>query len=334
MNGRSPMWAILVLASAVSADAQQPSGISVAATAQPTQVTVGDPLRYIIEVTAQEGHEPQMPGPDAALQPFVVRDYHAGTPQAVGRARLYRVEYELAVYDVGKQAIPALKIVYRGPGGQEGTAETKPIAIEVKSIAPPDAQDIKDVRPPRELAATTLRPVLIALAALVALLALAAGVAYLRRRPRPQMAPQPKAPPRPPEDVAYEKLAQLERSDLLICGQIQKYFDRLSDIIREYIEGRYQVPALEMTSDETLAAMRAAGVDTEHVALFARAFPHWDLAKFAKHEPPDEVCRRAVAEARALVDATKPAPPAAPEDAAAVPRPHVGRIKPHDRRPG
>ncbi|MFQ6130730.1 MAG: hypothetical protein ACE5R4_01720, partial [Armatimonadota bacterium] len=244
---------------------------------------------------------------------------------------VYRVQYELAVYDVGEQTIPAVAVPYRGPDGAQGTVRTEPVRIQVKSVAPADATEIKDVRPPRELGGTTLRPVLIGLALLAGLLALAAGVAYLRRRPREEVAPEPAPPARPPEEVAYEKLAELARSDLLIRGAISEYYDRLSDIVREYIEGRYEVPALEMTSEETLAGMRAAGVRDEHVALFDRVFPSWDLAKFAKHEPPDEVCRGAIDEARALVEATTPVPVHLAEESDEE-RPRVGRVKPHDRR--
>ena len=63
-------------------------------------------------------------------------------------------------------------------------------------------------------------------------------------------------PLRPAEEVALEKLDIIREQKIWQTGQIKEYHTQLTDVVREYIDRRFEVSSAEQTSDETLRAMR------------------------------------------------------------------------------
>ena len=51
-----------------------------------------------------------------------------------------------------------------------------------------------------------------------------------------------------------KQLEKLKQAQLWQNGKIKAYYSDLSDILRLYIENRYNSPALEMTTDEILSS--------------------------------------------------------------------------------
>ena len=60
-----------------------------------------------------------------------------------------------------------------------------------------------------------------------------------------------------PHEVAYEKLAAIETSDWLQRGDMETYHTQIAYVLRQYINARYQIPALELTTTDVLQAMLA-----------------------------------------------------------------------------
>ena len=90
----------------------------------------------------------------------------------------------------------------------------------------------------------------------------------------------------PPYTIAFRELERLKDEQLLESGKIKEYHSRLSDIIRVYIEKRFSVTALELTSDEILNIFRDTDlVNSELFNQLKQIFKVADLVKFAKHIP-------------------------------------------------
>ena len=53
-----------------------------------------------------------------------------------------------------------------------------------------------------------------------------------------------------PEVIALAGACKLKGRKPWIHKQVKHYYIRLSEILRRYIEGRYQIMALEQTTDE------------------------------------------------------------------------------------
>jgi hypothetical protein len=116
---------------------------------------------------------------------------------------------------------------------------------------------------------------------------------------------------------------------LLDRGETKQYFIEVSEIIRTYLEGRYPIDALEMTSHEVLIELKKVGLEPEVFDLFPPFFSRADLVKFAKHRPGPEVSKEMIPMARLLVDETRvvqqPEQSATPTagDEVAAPEEHV-----------
>jgi hypothetical protein len=100
----------------------------------------------------------------------------------------------------------------------------------------------------------------------------------------------PSGPPRPPEEWAWEAIHALEDADLIATGQAKEFYDRLSIIIREYLERRYGLSALDRTTAELISEFRRQNFPMM-VTQICRAFlDNADLVKFAKFTPTvDEI---------------------------------------------
>ncbi len=76
----------------------------------------------------------------------------------------------------------------------------------------------------------------------------------LYRRFKPKLKKKKEMPPPPlperPEVIALRKIDRLVKKKLLSQGKIKPHFYELSEIVREYLEKRCAIPALEMTTFE------------------------------------------------------------------------------------
>ena len=133
---------------------------------------------------------------------------------------------------------------------------------------------------------------------------------YRRRRQRtPSEVPVGVIPQPPAHLVAWESLDALEASGLLEAGNIKKYHIRLSDIMRVYVNGRFGLDTMEMTTGEVVTGLRHQGIESSIVTQFRQVLDRCDLVKFAKFQPDLSECLDLMVLARGLVDATKPVEP-------------------------
>ena len=114
----------------------------------------------------------------------------------------------------------------------------------------------------------------------------------------------------PPWVVALSSLAMLKNR--VESGELDREacVAELSDIIRNYLEKRFEVKATSSTTKEFLTGMERGDspLEAEH-RLFLRDFmTAADLVKFAKLPVDDSVVDDAIAKARLLVESTVPAP--------------------------
>lgn len=108
---------------------------------------------------------------------------------------------------------------------------------------------------------------------------------------RKQMQRQPVIviPSDPPHIIAYRELDRLKEQKLWQQEKYKLYYSCLGDVLRQYIEHKFGIPALEQTSDELLKAVQDKGViKHDSLALLQTVLQTADLAKFAKAQPGAE----------------------------------------------
>lgn len=302
-------WTIAAAALVCALAAAAPEAPRVELSVSPRQATVGDLLTVQVTVTAAPGVALTLPGRDADLGGAEVRGLSTQEQQLADGSRQTTLSYQIAFWEVGEQTVKAPPVAWRTGDGEARQAERPEATVQIKTVLPPDAQEIKDIRGPREVPLRWHHYLLAALPVLALLGLLGLGIAALRRR-RTAAVAEAVAPPLPPGEEALQALDQLAAEDLPGLGQIKEHYVRLSWIVRHYVERRWRLPALEVTTGMLGESMRASGavpvqIATAIVALLRRA----DLAKFAKHRPEIDVARADVGEARSIVLASRPPAP-------------------------
>lgn len=109
----------------------------------------------------------------------------------------------------------------------------------------------------------------------------------------------------PAHILAFQRLKNLEAKKLWQTGKSKDYYVRLSEILREYLENRYQILALEQTTDEIIGDLRQAGVKEQTRNQISELLSLMDLVKFAKQQTLESENEQAIKSARIIIENTK-----------------------------
>jgi len=213
------------------------------------------------------------------------------------------VVYQVTTFAIDTAFVPAISIPLV-TGHDTTTLHSQPFFVPVKSVVPENAADIRALAP---LATFHLLIWQWFLLAAVALMVGGMLFYFFRRRPKSDL-PGPAARPKPttsPFQEAIERLRKLERTDLASPATIKPYYVELSEVLRNYLERRLGLPALEQTTRELIDGLRrqvkrgrvTPSTPTEVCDVLELA----DFAKFADARPPAEKGRQALEQTRATL---------------------------------
>ena len=126
----------------------------------------------------------------------------------------------------------------------------------------------------------------------------------------------------PPHEKALMALSQLRDEKLWQGGREKEYYTHLTDILREYLSGRFGIQAMEMTSSQIVEALRSNQETRLLNKQMKEILEMADFVKFAKLKPAPDDNESAMRNAVSFVEETRPqeAPagdPATPADSAA-----------------
>jgi hypothetical protein len=287
------------------AEAPDPDAPTVAARVDRAEAHVGDPIHLELVAIGKSAVPVNLPS-TLELGPFSLLDRQE-SEQNLGDGRIKRqFTLTIAAYEPGAKQVPALEVTYLGPRGDVRTAHTSPVAVKIGSLIANEPEPaIKDAAPPVTVMEENLWPAYIAgglcAAGLGALLTM-----LIVRRLRARRGERPGPPPRPAHQVALEKLDRLGAYGFLENADNRPFYFAVSEIIREYLGGRYAFDSLELTTDELIAELRhQAGRE-----LVLGEIQGWlsacDLVKFAKISPSAAEARGALESAIRIVTATRP----------------------------
>jgi hypothetical protein len=89
----------------------------------------------------------------------------------------------------------------------------------------------------------------------------------------------------PPHIVALRELELIKEKKMWNTDNHKHYQTVLSDIIRDYIEGRFKVPAMEQTTDETIRSLKNNDISSKLLEGLQETLSLADLVKFARFKP-------------------------------------------------
>ncbi len=306
-----PMWA----AGAVPMVAWAAEPVTVTATVDHREVSIGERIRYVVSAEHPADVRVAFAPIGSTVGELAVEQRGASSDQRRQGFVVTERWYRLASYQTGQHAIPAAAVTYRDHDGTQHEARGEAITITVKSVLPKDwqSQDIRALKP----LVPTLGDWWWVLLVLALMGATAGCGAWWWKRRLAVVASGP--PPKPPHEMALEELAALRRDDLLARQRHEEYYVRLSAIVRRYIEGRFSVRAPEMTTEEFLQAAadpsvafgRTSSEFHTHPLAFERRqllqefLMHCDLVKFARYQPSLPEAEQMWEAARRFVEETE-----------------------------
>ncbi len=273
----------------------------------PDDITVGDAVQLRLLIEADENLHIYLDAIDLSNHQHLEVD----KPQVkrikperpiIGKA-LYEVTYLLRAFAPGTHTLPPITIEYTDTNANNASLQTPAYSFEVRSVKPPDVTEMKDIKPPFP-APHSLLPYI--LATLLIIMVVGGLIFfYVRKRAKP-IHPQPEVQPqRPSHEIAYEQLNRIEALNLITQGKMKVYHTEISQAIRQYIAVRYNIPALELTTEDLLVCLGHEDIQDEHLSLIQDFFANCDVVKFARYHPTKPEAHERMDEARRIVDATK-----------------------------
>lgn len=214
-------------------------------------------------------------------------------------------DYLITSFDSGFYFIPSY--TYSAAGD---TLQTAPLGLSVTTVTVnPETDDVKTIKPimdaPFYWSELFTWVGYFLLAFLVVSLIIFVLLKYVLKKKVPfiDQTPQPVIPP---HIVALEKLEEIKVQKIWQCGDIKVFYTQVTDVLRVYLEGRFGINAMELTSDEIMALVKKEPGLNEVRAALKDLLTLADLVKFAKMVPLENENERSLLTAFDVVDKTKP----------------------------
>jgi len=109
---------------------------------------------------------------------------------------------------------------------------------------------------------------------------------YLPLLRRTKTIVEPVIDPDPAHIIAFRDLEKLKAEKLWQKGEVKNYYTSLTEILRQYLENRFGVFSLELTTVETLKELLKSGFKKDSsYKILKEILSGADLVKFAKYTP-------------------------------------------------
>lgn len=261
--------------------------IRVSAQLDTSTIALGDQTTLRLRADIPAGTSvrfPQLADTLSAKVPIVA----AGTTDTVQTApgqQSVTQTYLITSFDAGIQVIPEFEFTVG-----DSTYRTEALPLQVETVAVDTTKAIYDIKQPLDVSYSWLdwlRDNLLWVALGLGVL-VAAGIGWFvlkKRKKKPVPPPAELAADIPPHELALGKLQALRDRKLWQQGAVKPYHSELSDILRDFLERRYRIPAMEQTTDEIFMALAATDMPELQKSRLRQVLTLADLVKFAREQP-------------------------------------------------
>lgn len=263
-------------------------GSEVKTTLQPSRILMGEHVALSFEVDVEIEGQLQMPVFNEQINDKVEILHYGSLDTLVSEKpghHLLRRFLRITSWEEGLHPIAPFTFLMI-QGEDTLSLESEPVLLEVVPFDIEEHADLKDIK---DLASAplTLREILPWFLLWLAIAAIAvATVLYLRKR---KNKPQPltiwQKPEIPAHVAAFNSLEKLKERKLWQQGKVKEYYSELTDILRMYLHKRYGIIAMEMTTAETLHAVKGYIEQNQAFEILEQELQMGDLVKFAKYMP-------------------------------------------------
>lgn len=268
----------------------------------PRQVRIGDPIEVKLDIAMPSQGNIVIPMGDQWKPAEVLK---VDTLEKKG-GRL-SLRYQIALYELGEVKLSSIPIIYLN-GEQSETLWVEGGTVQVQSLLGETSDTtLRDVKPPVPLpfGFKEMLPY-IGTVLLIVILAIFFYRLWRGKRKKGEYEPIALTPSLPPHLLALKRLEELRSRRLWQNGFLKAYYSELSQIFRQYLEGRFQINAEEMTTYELLSLRDRWANDEAQFRAMRRFLLCADLVKFARFIPEENEHDRFWEEVRVFIQATAP----------------------------
>ncbi|MDR2814232.1 MAG: hypothetical protein LBB79_06210 [Prevotellaceae bacterium] len=256
-------------------------------------ILVGDQVDMTLQVSYSKSIRFSFPALGDTLMPGIEIVKTSGVDTLRNEKKEDRVDvqrkYTLTSFDGGiVYTLPKIMLALNR-GAAVDTFASNELTLKV-ALPPMDSTFTpNDIKPPVQYPVTIAEAAPYVGGGILLLALIAFAVYYISRRNanRPLFfKPKPKEPA---HIIAFRALSKLKGEQLWQQGRVKEYHTRISEIIRVYIEDRYNIQAMENTSEEILRDVELNNLcSKERLDALREVFYTSDLVKFAKFVPPPD----------------------------------------------
>lgn len=270
-------------------------------------VLIGEPIKIGLQVISKPPAGVVMPSIEDSIGNLEVLSISKIDTIAEEDYLELKQTYEVTSFDAGSYEVPPFTVMYEKKNMQDVyPAKSNFHTVNFATVEIDTTADIKDVKAPLEIPLTLAEFIWYIVGGVLITAAIVIGYILWKRRTPAIYKDLDYDPKIPPHVLALEALQSLKEEKLWQKGQIKLYYIKLTEIIRLYIERRFEILALEMISGEIVDRMRNTEVSSDQIDKLEDMFRNADLVKFAKMEPPTEKNTEAMHIAEEFVRATIP----------------------------
>ena len=279
---------IFLLFTIISATSGQ--NVNVASSFDSSRIFIGDQIKFIITVDQPSDLRLTLPFfKDTLCKNIEVLSGPVVDTSSNQDGRIKIVEkYLITSFDSGFYQIPPVFAEMKNKDGlKRFYSDYSQLEVMRIKIAPADttAKIFDIIKPYR--APVTIGEIL-PWALLVALLGALVWTAirFISKLKKSETGAETVIDPDPAHVIAFRELEKLKEEKLWQKGEIKNYYTKLTEILRQYLENRFRVFSLELTTAETLEALVKTGFKKDgSYNQLKTVLTGADLVKFAKYNP-------------------------------------------------
>ncbi len=283
---------------------------SVSGSINPQEILIGEQVVLHYEFQQQPGDIVSVPiFSDSIVRGVdIVENIKTDTIDLTNGLLQVNMDYVITSFDSGFYYIPSIPFACNND-----TLYSRALGLGVNTVeVNPDIDDIKDIK---DIMAAPFSwkeflgwvGISIGILALIAIIALVLmkfvfkkKVPFISKEPEPQI---------PPHVEALNRLEQVKEEKIWQRGQVKEYYTQITEILREYIDRRFGINAMELTSEQILNLVKKNPEMEEVRQLLKQMLELSDLVKFAKFVPLENENQRSIIDAFAFVEKTAPEEP-------------------------
>jgi len=257
------------------------------------RIYIGDQIGFTVTIDKPEGLNLQLPVfKDTIIKSIeIINGPRIDSSRVNGRIKIIQ-KYLVTSFDSGRYQVPPVFAETKNESGLKRFYSDYSLLEVVRiNIAPADTvSKIFDIIKPYR-APVTIGEILPW--ALIAILIAAIAwfvLKLLKKFKRSDRETETIIIPDPAHIIAFRALEKLRDEKLWQKNEVKLYYTRVTEILRQYLENRFRVSSLELTTSETLDALVKSGFKRDgSFNQLKSILTSADLVKFAKYAPlPEE----------------------------------------------